>query len=291
MLIYCTSFYGGERYYEHKYKIINTVLTASNSADQHLAEYIPNNRQALINNDIDSEENNTNIIKKHVKPIIQDRPLYPKEVFLTFDDGPSPNNTLKVLDILNQNNIKATFFVIGKHVDAYPEIVKTLQENGMCILTHTYSHDYAIYKSKETYFNDLEAGNEAIKRATGDYPIKYVRLPGGSDNRVSSMNIMKDIRDTLKQKDIRYVDWNVSSGDAAADVVPMNTIRDNLLGQFRYRNFAVMLMHDAQAKTTSAEALPYVIKYLKEQGFVFRTFDDITPTEEKEMIKQRVIYR
>jgi len=239
--------------------------------------------------EIDNELRN---LREEEKSYLKKRKaMYPKEVFLTFDDGPSSNNTLAVLNILKSNNIKATFFVVGNQVEQHAEIVKQLNDNGMCILAHSYSHDYSIYRSVSSYFEDLEACNSAIEKATGRKGQLYTRLPGGSDNAVATRAQMQNIRSSLKEKYVYYVDWNVSSADAACDKVPTERIKENVINQCSGKKLAVVLMHDSYPKTTTVEALPAIIKYLKSQGFEFRTFDDITPEEEKAMIKERVVNR
>lgn len=222
--------------------------------------------------------------------IVNDRPLFSKEVFLTFDDGPSVN-TLKILKILDDNNVKATFFVIGDNVDKYPELIKAEYNDGMTIINHSYTHQYSMYKSVQSAMADFNKCNVSIKNAIGLTPLPYLRFPGGSDNTVSYSKIMKDIRDEVAAKGIEYIDWNVDSGDADSFRVAAGTIDNNLLKQLSNKNFAVTLMHDAPAKTTTVEALPVIIDYLKKQGFVFRTFADLTQTEEKEMIREKIIDR
>lgn len=222
--------------------------------------------------------------------IIEDKPLYPKEVFLTIDDGPSAN-TLKILKILDDNNVKATFFVIGKNVEAHPELVKAEYNDGMSVQNHSYTHDYAMYKSVESTLDEFSKCSNSIKNAIGIDGNRFIRFPGGSDNTVSNAQTMKNIRNAVVDKGMEYIDWNVSSGDGASGVVPVDTIKNNLISQFSNRSFAVALCHDVQSKITTVEALPTVIDYLKKQGYVFRTFNDLTPTEEKEMIKQRIINR
>jgi len=220
----------------------------------------------------------------------KNRPLSAKEVFLTFDDGPS-ENTLKVLDILNKNDIKATFFVIGKNAENNPKITEKLAENNMCVLPHSQTHDYDIYKKRERYMEDYRQCVVAIKELTGKTPPSFVRMPGGSDNRVSPREELQSIKQQLIKENIYYVDWNVSSGDAAAARVPKDRIIGNILGELKYTSYAVILMHDSSLKTTSVEALPEVIKYLKDKGYVFRTFDDLSIAEEKELEKLKVINR
>lgn len=217
--------------------------------------------------------------------------LYPKEIFLTFDDGPSAVNTTKIISTLNQYNVKATFFVIGKNAKEHPELLRLLHHNGMCIASHTFTHNYYIYKNLDLYFQDLYECNKVIKETIGDYPPPFVRLPGGSDNSIANKTVMKNIRASLKDRKISYVDWNVSSGDSASIKVPTEIIKESLLRQLKNANFVVMLMHDSNIKTTSSEALPSIISFLKEKGFVFRTFSDISVLEEKKMLDYKIINR
>lgn len=223
-------------------------------------------------------------------PKAVDGPITQKEIFLTIDDGPS-SNTTKIINILNENGIKATFFVVGKTAEKFPDMIKKLDENGMCVVSHTYTHDYKIYNSIATYMADLNQCNQVLKNLLGKEPVHFIRFPGGSDNRVSNLQTMKNIRQAVKDQGIYYVDWNVSSSDAAPGHVTAEQIENNMISQSRTRKFVVSLMHDAPGKDTTIEALPMVIKSLKEQGFVFRTFQDITPTEIKELEKLKVIYR
>lgn len=215
-----------------------------------------------------------------------------KIVFLTFDDGPSENNTSRILNILNKHNVKASFFVVGNKVDSYPNIVRKLKNSGMCILSHSYSHNYkTIYKDVDSFFYDLNKCNEAIEKVTGEKTKSYVRLPGGSDNLVCNGKVLADIRNKLISNGIDYVDWNVCSGDAMSRTVDARILKKNVMNQCSMNDFAVVLMHDGYYKTTTVDALNDTIEYLKENNFKFRTFDDLTIEEREKMIQLRVINR
>ncbi|MBU5485696.1 polysaccharide deacetylase [Clostridium sp. MSJ-11] len=215
-----------------------------------------------------------------------------KVVFLTFDDGPSPNNTPEILKILKDNDVKATFFVIGTSVESYPHVAKRLYKEGMCILPHTYSHNYGtIYNNSESYFNDLNKCISSIKNITGEEVIHYTRLPGGSDNLVSNSEVLRTIRNKLNAKGIDYIDWNVSSGDAEGGVVAVNILNNNIKYQCTDLNLAVILMHDSYYKTTTVESLDSTIKHLKAQGYKFKKINEMTPNERNNLIKMRVINR
>lgn len=254
------------------------------------ASFVPVEGAGLQDYNIGGEKRTSNI----TSPMGKDEMLKPtqKKVFLTFDDGPSITNTSKIIEILKKNKIKATFFVVGTKIERYPDIVKEMNDNGMSICVHTYSHDYdKIYKSVDSFLTDMEQCNLAIKKITGKNVTPYVRLPGGSDNLVSGAGQMKKIRGALQDKKIRYVDWNVSSGDALSHIVPTYKLEKNVIEQCKNKTLAVVLMHDAYYKTTTVEALPAIISNLKKEGFVFGTFDNITPKEEAALVRIRVINR
>jgi peptidoglycan-N-acetylglucosamine deacetylase len=250
----------------------------------------------------DSSENNRSGGTYHVRPVddegggayvrrIRNRPLYSKEVFLTFDDGPSKVNTPKIINILQNHGVKATFFIVGSKAEENPDILRQLDQTGMSIVSHSYTHEYSIYESVKSYFEDLNACNNTIRTILNKDPLPFIRFPGGSNNKLSGVDNMKRIRRAVKGREIKYVDWNVSSADAAAATVATSAIRNNVISQCKNTNFAVVLMHDSNTKVTTVEALSGIIEYLKNEGFVFRTFDDITPAEEKEMINRGIINR
>jgi peptidoglycan/xylan/chitin deacetylase (PgdA/CDA1 family) len=222
--------------------------------------------------------------------VYNDKINYKKGVFLTFDDGPS-KNTLKILDTLNENNIKATFFVLGKSAEHYPDIIRKVNDSGMCILPHSYSHNYVIYKSLRDYIDDFNSCNDVIASLINESTLPFVRFPGGSTNSIWNFDVKRQIKETLNNKKVKYIDWNVSSADAAAVVVEMDKIKSNVINQCKNKDMAVVLMHDAPTKVTTAEALPYIIKDLKERGYVFRSFEDISEAEERELIKRKIINR
>lgn len=244
------------------------------------------NSYPTTQNELKVIDEDSNYIRKKY-----DKKLSPREVFLTFDDGPSPVNTLRILEVLKRYNVKATFFIIGKNADEYPDILNRVKREGMCIAPHTYSHNYKIYRSEKAYFDDYEACNNAIMKITGSETVPFMRLPGGSTIQVSNKDVMKGIKTRLINNNIKYVDWNVSSADAAMEKVPAALIKNNVISQCKGKNFVVILMHDSNTKTTTVEALPDIIEYLKDNGYVFKTFENVTSTEERQMNKLQIINR
>lgn len=194
-----------------------------------------------------------------------------KICYLTFDDGPS-ENTLKILKILDQYKIKATFFVVNTPQNNI-NYVKQVHEAGHVIGLHSTSHDYAkIYKSTNAYFADLKSISDTVKNLTG-VESKIIRFPGGSSNAVSKKycpGIMTKLAKATVERGYHYYDWNVSSGDAEANKVSYTKILNNVLSQAKGKKNICVLMHDSAAKTTTVDALPYIINGLIEQGFTFK---------------------
>ncbi|MDY5097309.1 polysaccharide deacetylase family protein [Clostridium sp.] len=213
-----------------------------------------------------------------------------KVVYLTFDDGPSVNNTSRILDILKEQGVKATFFVVGTRVESHPDIVRRMYTDNMSIAPHCNNHDYKmVYASKDSFFNDYYSCMTSIERVTKEKVKNFVRMPGGSTNTICKSDIMKDIKGELKEKNIYYIDWNVSSGDASSYRVPKDKIEENIMAYSKGWDTIVVLMHDAEAKTTTVDALPDIIKYFKDNGYSFRTLDDMSKIELNKMIKFGIV--
>lgn len=183
-----------------------------------------------------------------------------RRVYLTFDDGPSAN-TDRILDILAQYGVKATFFVVGKngYTEQYQRIVKEGHTLGM----HSYSHRYSeIYASLDAYKEDLTKLHDFLYELTGE-DCKIVRFPGGSSNTISKVN-MQELIHYLNQENMVYFDWNVSSGDASGENKDANQIARNVLDQIDKYNNVVILFHDATGKSTTVDALSEIIEKILE---------------------------
>ena len=194
-----------------------------------------------------------------------------KIAYLTFDDGPS-SNTLPILDILDEYNIKATFFVNGHK--GLEHLYKEIVTRGHVIANHTFSHDYAyVYSSVENFKEDVNKLNNFIESATGTAPAKLLRFPGGSNNQVSWSYSGKGFMSVLVKDMIKdgydYFDWNVDSKDANAYRQKKDVIVKSVLNGAKYVQKANVLMHDLGPKTTTVEALPEVIEGLISQDFIF----------------------
>lgn len=199
-----------------------------------------------------------------------------KRVFLTFDDGPSKTVTIPILDLLKQEKIKATFFVLGSRVELYPDIVKREYEEGHYIANHGYSHMYSqIYSSVQSVLDEYNKTNDAVRSAIGvkEYNSHLFRFPGGvPGGRYAQLK--KEAVAELDKNNIAHVDWNALTGDAEGKT-SVNELIEELQKTMGEKNSLVILMHDAGNKKTTYEALPTVISMLREKGYEFKSFYDI----------------
>ena len=199
-----------------------------------------------------------------------------KVAYLTFDDGPS-NNTHQILDILKQNNIKATFFVLGSQVEVFPETTNRIYNEGHYIANHGYSHKYSeIYQSPEQVLNEFNQCNQIVAKTINvpEYNSHLFRFPGGSVGGKYA-KLKNQAITLLEQNGILHIDWNSLTGDSEKVNPTEEYLMDNLQKTTEGKNSLVILMHDAQAKKITAETLPKVIEYLQQQGYSFESFYDI----------------
>ena len=199
-----------------------------------------------------------------------------KVAYLTFDDGPS-NNTHQILDILKQNNIKATFFVLGSQVEIFPETTNRIYNEAHYIANHGYSHKYSeIYQSPEQVLNEFNQCNQIVAKTINvpEYNSHLFRFPGGSVGGKYA-ELKKQAITVLEQNNILHIDWNALTGDSEKVNPTEEYLMDNLQKTTEGKNSLVILMHDAQAKKITAETLPKVIEYLQQQGYSFESFYDI----------------
>ena len=199
-----------------------------------------------------------------------------RRVFLTFDDGPSKSVTIPILDILKQNNVKATFFVLGSNAERYPEIVKRAYQEGHYIANHSFTHVYSnIYSSPQAVLDEYNRTEIAIKNAIGDqtYNSRVFRFPGGTSGGKYA-NIKAEAVNLLNQNNVAHLDWNALTADAAGldNVNDMMYYVETTMGN---KNSVVILMHDIGTKKSTYELLPQLIQALKEKGYVFENIYDI----------------
>ncbi len=190
------------------------------------------------------------------------RTLYPKsltwriktslpEIFLTFDDGPIPEVTPLVINILKKYNIKATFFCVGENVQKYPEVFKLLTEDGHAIGNHTFHHVKAWKTDYKSYLSEVVECNNLVNS-------NLFRPPHGQ--------ITRKIAKTLR-KDYRIIMWSALTGDfnkkLSGDQCLANAIKNTRPG-------SIIVFHDSlKARERMEYALPLYIEYCMKQGYSF----------------------
>lgn len=226
------------------------------------------------------------IVSKNMNDLFKGYKQYPvrndrkKVVYLTFDDGPSTTNTPALLKILDEHNIKATFFITGVSLNANDkakELLKEIATNGHAIGNHTYSHNYHyLYPSRtinvDHVIDDLNKNEKLMQSILGkDFFTRIVRLPGG----YRTWNGKEALKKKLNELEIQNIDWNALNGDAegtkknAQELVMYLKKTVKKLGEDA--DNIVVLMHDAYGKDETIKALPQIIKYFKDKGFEFKT--------------------
>ncbi|MGG5322329.1 polysaccharide deacetylase family protein [Enterococcus sp. DIV2381] len=182
---------------------------------------------------------------------------YRKVVVLTFDDGPDPVNTVKLLDILKENNISATFFLVGKSAEKYPEAVKEIFKDGHEIGNHTFDHKDLKTLSSKDIKNEIDKTDRIIQNLIGRTP-KYIRPPYGS--------VDKEIANIINRP---IINWSVDSEDWKSQNTDM--IIQHVL-QTVYDG-SIILFHDTHKETI--KAIPYIIRDLIKNGYKIITLNEL----------------
>ncbi len=200
-----------------------------------------------------------------------------KVVYLTFDDGPSAV-TETILDILKENGIKATFFVIGPAGEETDARLRRIAQEGHAIGVHSYCHRYSqIYSSVEGWLADFEREREWIYSVTGQRP-DFFRFPGGSTNSSCDGRVREDIQREMERRGFVWFDWNSKGGDDTGGYVAAETIARRILKYARDRDRVIVLCHDSSVRRTTAEALPILIDEFRRQGYAFAALsEDVEP--------------
>lgn len=199
-----------------------------------------------------------------------------KIAYLTFDDGPTLRATPKVLDILKEEDIKATFFVIGKYVAKHPELVKRAYDEGHYIANHGYDHsNKKLYESSESFIKEIKDTDLEIGKTIGidNYCSHIFRFPNGymSPNNKSQK---KKCAKLLQDMNYTYVDWNCLNNDSVKKYSKAQLL-NNLKKSSKNKGTLVILMHDTSDVSDTPSVLKDSIDYLKEEGYTFQNFYEL----------------
>ncbi len=210
-------------------------------------------------------------------------------VYLTYDDGPTYTETIRLLDVLDTYGVKATFFVTGESVQNYPASAKAIVDRGHQIGCHSVTHIYdKLYASTEALEEELLWWEEIVTAAgiTLDDAHKLFRYPGGSNNAaIGGTDKGLAMTEMLASHAYRVYDWNVVTNDAVLYTAPYGTdtydyIRDTFLSTFDAKAATgetpiIILMHETVPETI--DLMPWMIETLIDRGYTFGTLDRIDP--------------
>ena len=189
-----------------------------------------------------------------------------RAVALTFDDGPNPDATPAILDALGERGVKATFFILGRHAERWPELVARVAREGHSVGNHGYYHRKLHFKSPSYVRDDLRLGTERIESATGRRPALF-RAPHGFRSPW-----VTPIAKSLGQ---RTVGWSLGVWDS--DRPGVETIAERIVSGARPGS--ILLLHDGDGydpggdRMQTARAVPIIVDRLLEQGFRFSVLD------------------
>lgn len=198
-----------------------------------------------------------------------------KVIYLTFDDGPGPY-TAQLLDILQEQNVKATFFLVntGYHMET---LLGRMVDEGHSVGIHSCCHDFkTIYANDDALWEDIYAMQSLIEEKCGE-KTNLLRFPGGSSNTISRRycpKIMSRAAARAEAEGFRYFDWNVDSGDAYG-CQDGEMIYQKVICGIRGRKRAVVLQHDVNR--CSVQTVERIICWGKNNGYVFRALTEDSP--------------
>lgn len=204
------------------------------------------------------------IIKKIFYNQVWDIPNIENKIYLTFDDGPTPEVTEWVLAILKKEDIKATFFCIGNNIEKNPELFKKTIEEGHSIGNHTFNHLKGWKTSTKKYLENVDLCHSIIQNSSiNNHKSIIFRPPYGKISLVQSI--------LLRKKGFKIIMWDVLSKDYDQNIAPedclINTVTNTTSG-------SIIVFHDSlKAKVNLEYTLPKAIKTLKEKGFKFDTIN------------------
>ncbi|MED2777894.1 polysaccharide deacetylase [Bacillus thuringiensis] len=191
-----------------------------------------------------------------------------KVVYLTFDDGPG-KYTRNLLDILHDNHVIATFFVIGPHAQQYPNEVKREYTEGNYVGLHSMTHDYKTLYVQKQYVEEMKATQNIVNHIIGVGPT-LTRPPYGSKPGLTG-----DLQNQVLQSGFHVWDWTIDSNDWKLTALPLDQsvpqIIENVLSHAT-EDIEVVLMHDIHPQ--SVTAVPAIIKGLKNKGYSFETYHE-----------------
>ncbi len=248
-------------------KSINEENSTKNNNSNDVSEN-ENSSTKNIDNETDAKDSAAGDTEKDADETSADE----KIVYLTFDDGPSENVTPRVLKILDDYDVKATFFVMGLKAERYPELILQEHNSGHIVANHTYSHDLDfLYGTPDNFMDDVHKCEDVLKDIIDGYDYKLVRFPEGAFHDRKAAH-----RERIEAEEYHYVDWNCINGDYTGNSVPADELVQYVKDTYRDQQKVILLMHDATPKGTTADALPQIIEFFQEKGYTFKNLEKLT---------------
>ena len=212
-----------------------------------------------------------------------------KVAYLTFDDGPS-SVTSRLLDVLDDLNVKATFFVAfgGSDTPEKRDILKEESDAGHVVGVHTWTHDYyTIYANEQNFLDDFNKMKEVIIESTGKNP-NVSRFPGGASNTVSitasgGEEIMPRLAELVHDMGFQFFDWNAGGYDAETPYPTPDELANRVVRDAEGRDTVVILLHDTHDFTV--DAIPDIVQELRNEGFTFKTLTPDSPAVQQPFAK------
>lgn len=195
-----------------------------------------------------------------------------KQIALTFDDGPDTKYTPKILDILKQHKVKATFFLVGRQIDLHPDIVKRIVDEGHVIGNHSWGHQQLNKLNAEDIKHDLDKTDQLFQKILGTAP-KLFRAPYGA--------VSDTLKDEVKSSGREMIGWSVDTRDWAGESPEdmMKTVRRQM------GPGGIVLMHSFGGKNgkldNTVELLPKLIRELQDDGYSIVTVPELEPVRAK----------
>lgn len=187
-----------------------------------------------------------------------------KVVYITFDDGPTPN-TPKILDILSSHNAKATFFLLDERISRYPDFVKRINSESHAIGLHGKSHDVnAIYSTPSSPLDEMNSANDSLYNVLG-FRSRLIRTPYGS---YPYMNYEQ--YKILISANYKLWDWTVDPRDSVG-TPDLSSILSHIKTDLRGNSRPIVLLHD---RKSTADKLDCILDYFSSQGYRFETITE-----------------
>lgn len=211
-------------------------------------------------------------------------------IYLTFDDGPSPN-TEKVLNVLQEEDVPGTFFVVGVTSEKDIALYNRIIEDGHALGLHSFDHDMqGVYQSFKSFRKDFDKLENWIFEKT-NATLRICRMVGGSHSMYCSAAVREQILSYMMESGYACFDWDIDSKDSGMYAIPAWKIAQNVIQSAKKKpnQDLIILMHDDGLRTSIADALKTIIPYFKEQGYSFDILQEDTESSKKLLPKSTTI--